>query len=159
MRGPPGRRFRFSIAAIMAIIALLAVDVASLRVATNAYLEIARHLTLVMLVLASYQAQNQKGDRAAWWYGFALWGWTYFALDILPQLWLPRLAVIADLTSQLRPEIQQRLDGYEIIQLIVTMIVAFIGGYVELITNRRQGAPDREQERRSGRLDLDHQVE
>ncbi len=82
MRGVPGNRLRIRIAAVMAIIAVLAVEMASLRVASDAFVDLSRHLTVGMLVVATYLARRNKGDRGSWWFGFALLGWAYLALVI-----------------------------------------------------------------------------
>jgi hypothetical protein len=66
----------------MAIIALLAVEMASLRVASDGYVDLSRHLTIVMLAVATYLARYGYGGRAAWWFGFALVGWAYLALAV-----------------------------------------------------------------------------
>ena len=82
MCATPWRRIRIPIAAIMAVIAVLAVEMASFRVASDGYVNLTRHLTVVVLATATYLARYREGDRAAWWFGFALFGWAYFALAV-----------------------------------------------------------------------------
>jgi hypothetical protein len=176
MRGSPGRRFRIPIAAIMALIALLAVELAALRVATTGFVDLTRFLTVAMLAVATYLARFREGDRAAWWFGFALCGWAYLALVIdatarrdtgsmaalrpLPPFSILGL-LLSDpsVTGNMPLALKHWWNQYEILQSILTMIVALLGGYTCRIMHRRRGTPYREEERRSGRLDLDDGVE
>ncbi len=159
----------------MAVIALLAVELAALRVASDGYVNLTRHLNVVMLAVAAYLARYRQGDRAAWWFGFALCGWAYLALvidasarrDLLsvrpiappPMNLLGLFINVNAQAGQSATLIRLWWNQYDIIQSILTLVVACLGGFVCWIWNRRRGAPYREEERRAGKLKLDDQVE
>ena len=183
MRGVPRNGLRIPIAAAMAIVALLAVEMASLRVASDGYVDLTRHLTVVMLAVATYLARYREGDRAAWWFGFALLGWAYFALVIdasarrapvslrrpfvsppmnvpLPPMTLLGLFFSDEvLNGPSEPLIKLWWNQYEIVQSMLNLFVAGLGGLVCWIRNRRRGAPYHAAEPRSGKLDLNDRTE
>jgi hypothetical protein len=176
MRGVPGKRLRIPIAALRAIIALSAIEMACLRVASDGFVALSRLLTVVSLAIAVYLARYREGDRAAWWFGFALSGCAYFALVIdasarrdaassrtvrpLPPVTLNGLFVSGEsLTSSDPGLIRHWWNQFEILQSILTLVVACLGGVVCWIWKRRRGDPHREEARRSGRLDLGDGVE
>ncbi len=176
MRAVPEKRIRIPIAALMAVIAVLAVELASFRVASDGYVDLTRLLTVVMLAVAVYLARYREGDRAAWWFGFALFGWAYFALavnasarqsaaSVLSLRPVPPVTVLGlffgdeSLTSNNRAVIKHWWNQYEILQSILTLVIACLGGVAGWILARRRGAPYRKEEPRSGRLDLDDRIE
>jgi hypothetical protein len=178
MRGVPRNRFRIPIAAIMAIIALIAVEIGLLRVASDNYVDLSRLLTVVMLAVATCLARYRQGDRAAWWFGFALLGWAYFALLVdvtarqgagLGRLTLPKPAVPHLTFLDLFSDASANPNGltpralvwnrYEILQSIVTLVIACLGGLASLMLARRRGEPYHEVERRAGRLELGDEPE
>jgi hypothetical protein len=73
------KRVRIPIAAVMAIIALVAFDLAAVRVASDDWVDLTRYATIAMLVATSL-AWSRRMGRGGWWFGFALLGWAYFAL-------------------------------------------------------------------------------
>jgi hypothetical protein len=171
MRGNPGRRVRIPIAAVMAAIALIAVEMGALRVASGGFVDLSRSLTIVALAVATFQARPRRGDEAAWWFGFAVCGWAYFAMDVdatvrqtavigrFPIPVLPPMTVLGFFVDMSRfgssPMLMELLwNRYEIFQSIVTLVVASIGGTLCWVASRRRGAPFREEERRAGRLEL-----
>jgi hypothetical protein len=160
----------------MAVIAALAVEMAAYRVASDGYVDLTRHLTVVMLAAATYLARYRQGDRAAWWFGFALAGWAYFALavdasarrsaaSVLSLRPLPPVTLLGLFTSDEsltgnHPSLIKRWwNQYEILQSILTLVVACLGGLVCWMLSRRRGDPYREEERRSGRLELEERIE
>ena len=176
MRGSPGRRVRFPIAALMALIALLAVEMASLRVATDGFVDLTRALTIATLLAATFRARHASGDRAAWWFGFAAVGWAYLILVIdaasrrdpsawaafrapppVPFFWI----LIGDVSQAGNNPRWDRLrwNQMEILQSILTLAMASLGGLATWIWARRRGAPYRQEESRSGRLELDDRAE
>jgi hypothetical protein len=158
----------------MVIIALIAVEIGLLRVASDNYVDLSRLLTVLVLAVATYLARYRQGDRAAWWFGFALLGWVCFALAVdatarqaaalgrrvgaspasLPPVTL--LGVFMDDPKNVTgPRLTQLLwNRYEILRSILTLVGAALGGLAGLMLARRRGAPYREVERRAGRLDL-----
>ena len=172
MRGVPRSRVRIPIAALMALIAVLAVEMASFRVASDGYVDLWRHLTVVMLAVATYLARYREGDRAAWWFGFALFGWAYFALAVgasarrsavsflslrplPPVTFLVLFVGDGYLTSKNPVLIKHWWNQFEILQSIFTLVAACLGGLAGWMLSRRRGSPYREEERRAGKLELD----
>jgi hypothetical protein len=66
----------------MVLIALVAIEVAALRQATEPWCNIARYLTIGALIVASLLARHCTGAEGAWWFGFALFGWAYYILGL-----------------------------------------------------------------------------
>jgi hypothetical protein len=175
MHGSPGGPYRIPIAAIMAIIAVLAVEFAALRAASADYVDVTRKLTVVLLALAAYLARSRSRDRAAWWFGFALVGWAYFAMVIDESarrgnnpmgkaMELPPMALIGlllgneGLFSNSGALIKRWWNQYEIVQSIFTLVLATLGGLACSMMTRCRGTPYCEEARRSGTLDLVDQV-
>jgi hypothetical protein len=168
------KRFRIPIAAVMAVIALVALELAALRLGSEAWVDLTRYLTVATLAAATYLARYRRGDHGNWWFGFALFGWAYFAMvldalgrrsfafglrpmpsgaPILPPvtlLGLLRGGEVSDGPSLLR----LLWNRYEILQSILTLIVALAGGVLCGILAHRRGAPF-EEVQRTGRLVLD----
>jgi hypothetical protein len=161
----------------MALIALLAVEMAALRVASYRFVDLSRHLTVAALAVATYLARYRDGGRAAGWFGFALAGWSYFGLVIdasaradvagslslgtpLPPIAILRLFMSDDpFTGRSELAIRRWWNEYEILQSMLTLIVASLGGLIFWMWARRRGAPYRQEESRSGKLDLDDRTE
>jgi hypothetical protein len=74
--------FRYSITALMGFVLIVALELAALQSATSEWVEIARFLTVLILVVATYRARFSKGEVGSWWFGFALLGWAYYLLEI-----------------------------------------------------------------------------
>jgi hypothetical protein len=176
MRGTPGRRARFPIASLMALIALLAVEMAALRVASKGFVELSRFLTVAMLAVATYLARYRDGARAAGWFGFALFGWAYLVLAIdacarrhpspfRPLSALPPVTSLAlfltdePVTGNNVRSIELRWNQFDIFQSMLALSFAALGGLACGIWARRRGAPYREEESRTGKLELDDRVE
>jgi hypothetical protein len=175
MPGARGKRVQIPIAGLMVVIAMLALEMGSFRVASDGYVDLTRHLTVVMLATAAYLARYREGVRAAWWFGFALFGCAYFALALdasarrdiasprslgaLPPVTLLGLLVSEEsLTSNNPALVKHWWNQYEILQSILTLVVASLGGLAGWMLARRRGAPFREEERRAGKLELDDRV-
>ena len=79
--------FRYSITALMGFVLIVALELAALRSGTSGWVEIARLLTVVILVVATYRARFSKGEAASWWFGFSLLGWAYYLLGIEEGQW------------------------------------------------------------------------
>ena len=117
---------------------------------------------------------SQEGDHGEWWFGFALFGWAYFVL-VLDAVGRRGFAIVLrSFPFPVRPPVPMLglLGGeswpfyrpgheivlwnrYEILQSILTLIIASVGGIVCWILARRRSAPYREEARRAGRLEFD----
>jgi hypothetical protein len=77
-------RYRFTLAALMAAVALIAVGVAALRSPTAIWASLVILLVLGAICGATVGAILRCGpDRGAW-LGFAVFGWAYFLLTLSP---------------------------------------------------------------------------
>jgi len=86
------RRLRFSIAGLMGVILFAALGLAALRNPTETWDGVIFLLTCGVLTLAVVGVACRSGAERAWWLGFALFGWGYFALAFSsPHEVLPRL--------------------------------------------------------------------
>jgi hypothetical protein len=73
------KSIRFTIAGLMALVALVAFGAAALRSGSEAWLDACRLLILSILVAACFLARPRRGREAAFWFGFAVVGWAAFA--------------------------------------------------------------------------------
>jgi len=158
----------------MAVIALVALEMAAMRIASEGWVDVTRYLTVATLATATYLARYRRGDHGEWWFGFALFGWSYFALVLdavgrrgfavglgyVPLPFLPPVTVLGLLGGEAEtsngPTLSILLwNRYEILQSILTLIIGSAGGIACYILARRRGTPYREEVRRAGRLELD----
>lgn len=72
--------FRFSMAAMMAIVAVIALGLAGMVSASSFWTASAATVTLALLLAAVLTASLLKGTDRTFWAGFALFGWTYLLL-------------------------------------------------------------------------------
>lgn len=75
---------RFSIGTLMAVVLVCGVAVAALRDASDSWAGVMLALTLFMLGIALLGILTLRGDRRAFWQGFALFGWGYLVLTMGP---------------------------------------------------------------------------
>src|SRR3954468_630295 len=78
------QRHRFSIAAMMVAVIILALGLAALQAGTSFWLKAVYTATLVVLLLAIIGARYRPRGEAAFWFGFAVFGWGYFLMGIGP---------------------------------------------------------------------------
>jgi hypothetical protein len=76
---------RYSIASALGAILFVAVGFAALREADELWDSWLFYLTLVLLLVAVLLAALRTGDRRAFWIGFALFGWGYLSLSLIPS--------------------------------------------------------------------------
>jgi hypothetical protein len=76
-------RFRFSIAGILRIVLFVALAVAALRSATDAWDSGVFGLTLLAFLAAVPLAIYRANGRRAFWLGFALFGWAYLSATLI----------------------------------------------------------------------------
>jgi hypothetical protein len=78
-------RFRFKIASLLVLVLFVAVGFAALRESTDLWESGVFTLTLVFLLTSILLAIHLAGKRRAFWLGFALFGWIYLALTLMPS--------------------------------------------------------------------------
>ncbi len=103
-------RVRFSIAAMMAVVAVTALMIAALRFSTAAWAGAMLLLVWGVLGLAIAGVICRKGGERAWWVGFALFGCGYLALALWSEKnfeTFPTTTVILYLGSKFGPSVQQ----------------------------------------------------
>jgi len=84
------RRFRFHIGSLVILVLLLGVGLAALRESNETWDSSIFSLTLLVLLISILLAVHRTESRRAFWTGFALFGWTYIGLSLLPSV-EPRL--------------------------------------------------------------------
>jgi hypothetical protein len=96
------RRFRFSIARLLGVVFYVAVAVAALRAATDAWDSAIFGLTLLAFLTAVLLAIHRADRRRASWLGFALFGWAYLGASLIPpfESRLPTTTGLAYLDSK-----------------------------------------------------------
>jgi hypothetical protein len=72
---------RFSLRGLLGAIGLLAVGLACLMFASSPWADISVSITLGALTVALIGVAYRRGDRRAFWVGFAVCGWAYMALS------------------------------------------------------------------------------
>ena len=94
------RRFRFSVAGLMAVMIPIALGLAALHEATQVWVNIVFNLVVAALLAATYQAKRQKGVAGAWWAGFASFGWAQLVLGLVGNSWGQSFSISPDLVTQ-----------------------------------------------------------
>jgi hypothetical protein len=84
------KRIRFNIASLLVVVLLVAVCFAGLREASESWDSGLFSLTLVVLMFPILLGVHRTEKRRAYWLGFALFGWTYLGLSLVPSI-EPRL--------------------------------------------------------------------
>lgn len=79
-------RFRFSIASLLGLILFVAVGIAALRAASGPWDSAMFGLTMLILMSSILLVVHRRGDRRAFWVGFALFGWIYLAGSLIPPI-------------------------------------------------------------------------
>ncbi len=80
------KRFRFNIASLLAGIFILGVGFAALREATDLWESGVFSLTLGVLLISILFAYHRHESKRAFWLGFALIGWIYLGLTLVPSI-------------------------------------------------------------------------
>jgi hypothetical protein len=95
-------RPRTTIAGLIVIVTLVAVALAALRAADDAWDVGTFGLTLLILLASVLLAVHRRGRRRAYWLGFSLFGWAYLAMSLVPSVEarLPTSKGLAFLDSQ-----------------------------------------------------------
>jgi hypothetical protein len=106
------KRFRFNIASLLGIILVLGIGFAALKVASDLWESGVFTLTLGALPISVLLAYHRLGSRRAFWIGFALFGWVYMALALIPSI-EPRLIttkILAYLDSKMPGRLIESFD-------------------------------------------------
>ncbi len=69
------RRPQLTIASMLGIVAVAAVGIVAFQTATDAALTVVINGVVLILIYATVEAKFSQGSTAAWWFGFALFGW------------------------------------------------------------------------------------
>ena len=80
------RRFRFHIGTLLILVLILGVGFAALRESDETWDSSIFSLTLGMLSVSILLAIHRTERRRAFWLGFALFGWTYVGLSLVPSI-------------------------------------------------------------------------
>ena len=80
------RRIRFSIASLLVVVLVLGVSLAALRESNEIWESGLFTLTVAVLLTSVLLAIHRTESRRAFWTGFALFGWTYLALSLVPSI-------------------------------------------------------------------------
>ena len=80
------RRFRFHIGTLLILVLILGVGFAALRESDETWDSSIFSLTLGMLSVSILLAVHRTETRRAFWLGFALFGWTYVGLSLVPSI-------------------------------------------------------------------------
>jgi hypothetical protein len=84
------RRFRFKIASLLGVILFLGVGLAGLRESNDLWESGLFTLTLGVLLVSILLAVHRSEVKRAFWIGFAIIGWGYMAIALIPSI-EPRL--------------------------------------------------------------------
>ena len=80
------RRIRFNIASLLVVVLLVAVGFAALRESNDLWDSGVFTLTLGVLLISILLAVHRTESRRAFWIGFALFGWIYLGLSLVPSI-------------------------------------------------------------------------
>jgi hypothetical protein len=80
------KRIRFNIASLLVVVLVLGVGFAALREASDLWESGVFTLTLAALLISILLAAHRTESKRAFWIGFALFGWTYLGLSLVPSI-------------------------------------------------------------------------
>lgn len=109
------KRIRFNIASLLVVVLVVAVSFAGLREATELWDSGLFTLTLVVLLVSILLAIHRTEKRRAYWLGFALFGWIYLGLTLVPSIESTLITTkgLACLDSKLARSIQAELGYFD----------------------------------------------
>src|SRR3954454_6558962 len=96
------RRPRFTIASLLGLVVFVAVSFAALREASDIWDSGVLGVTLALLLTSVILAVHRNGQRRAYRLGFALFGWAYLLMSLVPpvEARLPTTKALAYLDSK-----------------------------------------------------------
>jgi len=112
------KHFRFSIASLLVVVLFFAVGFAALRESSDVWESGCFTLTLAALLISILLAVHRTESSRAFWLGFAVFGWTYLGLSLVPSI-ESRLMTTKALTY-LDSKVPGRSSGVYMIQLAGT---------------------------------------
>ncbi len=112
------RHIRFSIASLLLVVLFAAIGFAALRESSDLWESGVFSLTLAALLVPILLAVHRSESRRAFWLGFAVFGWAYLALSLVPSI-ESRLLTTKVLTY-LDSKVPGRSSGVFMIQLAGT---------------------------------------
>jgi hypothetical protein len=80
------RRIRFTIASLLVVVLFAAVGFAALRESNEIWDNGLFTLTLIVLLASTLLGIHRSDARRAFWIGFALFGWIYLGLSLVPSI-------------------------------------------------------------------------
>jgi FG-GAP-like repeat len=80
------RRFRFHLGTLVILVLLVGVGFAALRESNATWDSSVFSITLGVLLISILLAVHRLASRRAFWIGFALFGWIYLALTLMPSI-------------------------------------------------------------------------
>ena len=80
------RRFRFHLGTLVILVLLLAVGLAALRESNEIWDSSIFSIMLGILLISILLAFHRTEKRRAFWLGFALFGWIYLGLSMVPPI-------------------------------------------------------------------------
>ncbi|MGZ3413087.1 MAG: hypothetical protein ACXWNX_04645 [Isosphaeraceae bacterium] len=80
------KHIRFSIASLLLVVLFVAVGFAALRESNETWNSGVFTLTLAALLISILLAIHRTESRRAFWIGFALFGWIYLGLSLVPSI-------------------------------------------------------------------------
>jgi hypothetical protein len=80
------RRFRFRLRSLAILVLLLGVGLAALRESNKTWDSSVFSSTLAVLLISILLAVHRIEKRRAFWIGFAVFGWVYLALTLVPSI-------------------------------------------------------------------------
>ena len=144
------RKIRFTIGGLMAVVLVLAIGLAALRIANGTWAGLVLLLTHGMLGLAILGVILCKGAERAWWLGFAVFEWGY--LNFVTRTWgllirgLPTLnllewlrskyGLVPDMTSN--PRFDEGVAFAQIGHCLWALLAGILGGVLARLSSRQQ---------------------
>jgi hypothetical protein len=111
-------RIRFNIASLLVVVLVLGVGFAALRESNDHWESGLFTLTLSVLLISILLAIHRTESRRAFWIGFALFGWTYMGLTLVPSI-ESRLAT-TEVLAYLDSKVPGRTQSYFKVQFTGT---------------------------------------
>jgi hypothetical protein len=153
------KSLRTTIPGLMIAVAISAVAITALRTASDLYLKMTYSAVTALLLYAIVAARYRRGNKGAFWFGFAVFGWGYFVLSSVnndydrnfydPQARMNSNLITSNLICRLVPLIRKttyEIDKIEhitentigVADLLVTLTIAMSGGLLAVLLRTRR---------------------
>ena len=144
------------------VLGLVRAERGMVRSGLEGWANVARYVSVAMLVIATYRARYRKGREADWWFGFALGGWSYYLFSgdmiwqwawpthlpnslvqslphwivtLIPRNWMDKIVLSYSFLGV--PETRSYVT--RIVQALLVLLVAFVGGFICSLLSWRRG--------------------